>query len=254
MAELGTQLIVGIDIANLKGTAMKDLDFKARFFVLPNQYKEFDKTELLRIRRKEGDLYFALLDTALLGCKGEIKCTMFIKDPEPMYTGGVRNIILTASTGIMIGSYACNHHGMANKCNCMDYDEGVKITFNHMYSIPKPNAALIFYGSIIDQINGFGEITESMLLSPDNNIVSVDASPMGKTSAGTLSAGNKVVVAIPVEYAYNAYKDNGFGGKVQFDETVMGTNGGYEITISGERYRLYGEMLLVNGEMNIYVN
>lgn len=251
MAEVGTGYIIGINIESLRGTEMVNLDFSAKFYVWPDRYVRLNKSEMVCIKQGEKRMYFALVDSSVIG-RGELMCTLELKDKEPMWANQSRPVIINKSTGIFIGG--CGHkRSRPHSCGCEEYDEGYRISYNHVYSIPKADA-YIFYGSIVDQINSFGEITEDMLISPDNNIIQVDASTMGKTSVGQLTAGQKVVVAIPVDYSYKARKDNGFGGKVEFSEQIMGANGGVTTTIGGIKYKLYGEFLAVNGEMFIYVD
>ena len=52
---------------------------------------------------------------------------------------------------------------------------------------------------------------------------------------------------------YKVTKDNGIGGKVPFDEETAGANG-IDITINSVAYKLYGEILLSQGEIFIYVD
>jgi hypothetical protein len=63
-----------------------------------------------------------------------------------------------------------------------------------------------------------------------------------------------VLVLIPSSYNYVATKDNGIGGKVPFDTSIMGCNGEKSVKVDGVTYRIYGEFMTVGGELFIYVD
>ena len=80
---------------------------------------------------------------------------------------------------------------------------------------------------------------------------------MGKTSLGLPSQtteGDYCIVLVPKESGYTVTKDNGIGGKVIFDTDVAGANGDVELTVNNVIYKVYGEMLLAQGQMFIYVD
>ena len=58
---------------------------------------------------------------------------------------------------------------------------------------------------------------------------------------------------MPKAKNYTVTKDNGFGGKMPFDEETAGANG-IDITINTVAYKLYGEILNAQGETFIYVD
>lgn len=118
--------------------------------------------------------------------------------------------------------------------------------------VPEPEV-YILYGNILDSITSFSQITMDMLESSLNHIVKIKPQKLPKTSLGMLQAGSKVLVIIPQEYDYVATKDNGIGGKVPFDESIMGANG-ESITLGNKLYRIYGEFMTVNGELFIYID
>ena len=79
---------------------------------------------------------------------------------------------------------------------------------------------------------------------------------MGKTSMGEAkdtADGDYIIVAVPTSKSYTVTKDNGFGGKVIWDEDTAGANG-LDITINNVACKLYGEMLISQGQMFIYVD
>lgn len=117
---------------------------------------------------------------------------------------------------------------------------------------PEPDI-YILYGNILDEITSFSQITLEMLESSTNHIIKIKPQTLPKTSLGTLQAGSKVVVLIPNGHEYVATKDNGIGGKVPFDESIMGANG-QSINLGNNLYKIYGEFMTVSGEIFIYID
>lgn len=256
MVEVGTGLIIQVMIESCRGTQMRDLDFTCEFYAHSNRKVSIPKNKMIRIASEGGDAYYALVDTACIGA-GELKTRVLIKDQEPKWTGGARPVIIRKTTGEYIGVDANPYRNtyVRNSLMCEhDYESGYHVEYNFVCGIPKAEVAYIFYGKLVDQINSFDEITAEMLVSPDNNIVSVSAEKMGKTVIAGLQPGNKVAVLVPEDSDFIATKDNGIGGKVAFDETVMGANGNKVVSIDGENYRVYGEFMTVSGELFIYVD
>ena len=62
-----------------------------------------------------------------------------------------------------------------------------------------------------------------------------------------------IVVLVPTAKNYTVTKDNGIGGKVIFDEETAGANG-IELSVNTVSYKLYGEMLLSQAEIFVYVD
>ena len=252
MSELGTGYIVQINIDSYRNTPMRDLNFSLEFYVQPNRRIYFSKQELVCIEKEEENLYFALIDSRLLN-QGDLWCNVKIVDPEPQWiSANARPVVIKRYTGINIGTPTSSTS--ASRAVMKEWDQGYKIDFNIVWGLPKADVAYIFYGKFIDQIQSFDDLTPDMLLSPDNHIISVSAGKMGKTPISNLSAGNKVLVLIPSDYDLVATKDNGIGGKVPFDTTIMGCNGEKSITVDSTPYKIYGEFMTVSGELFIYVD
>lgn len=250
MKRLGTGQMIQVAIDSHRDQTMQDLDFSLEFYVHINRRKLVSKSELIRIDKTDGtSLFYVLLDTRTLGA-GPLMCNVNILDPEPRWKGGKRPVLIKRSTGIAVGEGACNESHSIQK----EWIEGYKIDFNVVWSIPKPEIAYIFYGKFVDQISNFDELTADMLLSPENKIISVTAGKMGKTPISNIVAGNKVLVLTPSEYGYVATKDNGIGGKVPFDTSIMGCNGEKQLVVDGSTYDIYGEFMTVSGELFIYVD
>lgn len=245
----GTGYLVQVEIESHRGQSMKDFDFSLDFYVHANRRIKFTKNQLVRIERDGGTEYYAMLDSRRLGT-GRLMCNVSISDPESRWAGGRRPVLLRRDTGKVIGSDMCS----ASNAVQGQWAEGYRVHFNFVWSIPKPEVAYIFYGKFIDQITSFDELTPDMLLSPENTIVSVSAGKMGKTPVSGIVPGDKVLVLIPEDYGYVATKDNGLGGKVPFDTSIMGCNGEKRIAVDDTVYKIYGEFMTVGGELFIYVD
>ena len=127
-----------------------------------------------------------------------------------------------------------------------------------------PQVDYMYYGRLsaadlnVPPIIQYSDITEEHILKgvSDGVLTKIEASTLGKTSMGletTTTEGDYVVVAVPKSKGYTVTKDNGIGGKMIFDEETAGTNG-IDITINGIEYTLWGEILLTQGELFIYID
>ena len=123
-----------------------------------------------------------------------------------------------------------------------------------------PTTTYMYYGRIsAEERKGaklsYSDITESMIKT-SAAMKEYTCSTRGKTSMGketTTKAYDYIVVAVPASSNYNVTQDNGFGKKVPFREEYQGANG-IPITINGEDYKLYGEIILTQGEKFIYID
>ena len=119
----------------------------------------------------------------------------------------------------------------------------------------------IIYGRIpIAGVGGhvipYSSITEDMIKNC-SQLVHGEVKTMGKTSLGLASntaEGDYCIVLVPKESGYTVTKDNGIGGKVIFSTEVAGANGDVELTVNNVVYKVYGEILLSQGQMYIYVD
>lgn len=246
----GTGKMIQVSIDSHRDQSMQDMEFSLEFYVYENRRQAVSKQNLIRIDRNDGtSMFFAMLDTRTLGT-GVLMCNIRISDPEARWKGGKRPVFIRRNTGCGVGGAADIPHYSIQK----SWEEGYKIDFNTVWSIPKAEVAYIFYGHLVNQITSYSDITQEMLVSPENHIVSVSSGKMGKTSCGVMEEGDKVVVLIPVDTSYEATKDNGFGGQMPFNTQLLGSNGENLVTIDGVQYRAYGEMMTTEGEMFVYVN
>ena len=116
----------------------------------------------------------------------------------------------------------------------------------------------MWYGRLkLSEVGGsliqYSSITADMIKN-SSNLIKKSPSTLGKTSLGLESStetGDYIVVVVPPEYTVK--KDNGFGDKVIFNEDDAGANG-INITIDGNEYKLFGEILLAPAEIFIYID
>lgn len=119
----------------------------------------------------------------------------------------------------------------------------------------------IIYGRIpIAGVGGsvipYSSITEDMIKNC-SQLVHGEVKTMGKTSLGLpddTAEGDYCIVLVPKESGYTVTKDNGIGGKVIFATDVAGANGDVELTVNNVVYKVYGEMLLAQAQIFIYVD
>lgn len=246
----GTGKMIQVSIDSHRDQSMQDMEFSLEFYVHANRRVAVSKDGLIRIDRNDGtSMFFVMLDTRTLGT-GLLMCNVRISDPEARWKNGKRPVYIQRNTGCGVGGAADAPRHSIQK----DWEEGYKIDFNTVWAIPKAEVAYIFYGHLVNQLTSYADITQEMLVSPENHIISVSSGKMGKTSCGVMEEGDKVVVLIPVDTDYEATKDNGFGGQMPFNTQLLGSNGENVVTIDGIQYRAYGEMMTTEGEMFVYVN
>ena len=134
------------------------------------------------------------------------------------------------------------------------------------FGIPtkEPTAVEYMYYSrlSIEDVGGrvipYNNITENMILKgvTDGKLTKSAPHTLKKESLGlasTTSMGDYQIVIVPTSNNYTVTKDNGLGGKTIFDEETSGANG-IDIVINTIACKLYGEILIAQGEKFIYVD
>lgn len=119
----------------------------------------------------------------------------------------------------------------------------------------------IYYGRLsIAEVGGrviqYDAITEEMIKN-GANITKMAPQTLEKTSLGkqsTTAEGDYAIIVVPKNEGYVVTQDNGIGGKVIFNKEVAGTNGEFTLTIDGNEYVLYGEILISPIEKFIYID
>jgi hypothetical protein len=98
----------------------------------------------------------------------------------------------------------------------------------------------------------YKDITVEMI--QEHGIVEeAEVAVMDKTSLGFMPTGALSIVAIPADSNLVATKDDGFGGKIPFNEEILGVNG-MSIDFNGTSYKVFGELLLADSELFFYVD
>ena len=121
----------------------------------------------------------------------------------------------------------------------------------------------MYYGRLsIEDVGGrvipYNNITENMILKgvTDGKLTKSAPHTLKKESLGlasTTSMGDYQIVIVPASKNYTVTKDNGLGGKATFNEETSGANG-IDIIINTIACKLYGEILISQGETFIYVD
>lgn len=241
MIEPGCIIVLQVVIDNEKNLSMNDLNFALDFYVERERTVHYDKDDLIKVVDKEDSAYYAIINTNVVG-RGRLLCKATI---EEEWQGHRKKVILTEYTGVSSGEYSRPADSA--------YSGGYRLRFSTDKILKPTTGAYIFYGAVLNDITSFYEITPQMLLAPGNTITKTETETLGKTGI-TIEAGNKVVVLLPEDSSLRATKDDGIGGKVPFDTSIMGANGEIIIEIEEQKYRLYGELLTVGGTLYIYVN
>ena len=121
----------------------------------------------------------------------------------------------------------------------------------------------MYYGRLpIADVGGkviqYNAITEAMILkgAADGKLTKSAPSTLGKTSLGKYSqtsVGDYQIIVVPTDKNYTVTKDNGLGGKGIFDEDTSGANG-IDIIVNTIPCKIYGEILVAQGETFIYID
>lgn len=125
-----------------------------------------------------------------------------------------------------------------------------------------PEEIQMYYGfiphSVTGTISSFNEITLEMIQNENSMMVASNPVSKDQVSLGFVPEGCYMVVAVPALSNLVVTKDNGVGGKVEFNVTEAPGANGLEKTyvVNGEEvvYKLYGELALVSGERFIYID
>jgi hypothetical protein len=111
------------------------------------------------------------------------------------------------------------------------------------YGVMDPNEVGVVYS--------YEEITKDML-DKSTGIKSTRPGERKCLSIGYVDEGMYIVVAVPAIYTFGITKDDGFGGRTEFDESIIGANG-IDVEFDGDDYRLYGEFVIVDGYRTIFI-
>ena len=123
-----------------------------------------------------------------------------------------------------------------------------------MFVVPEYDVMAQMYYGILNPaeaggISSFRDITFEMI----NNDNFISTKPGERDiPLGNVKQGDMIVIAIPVIFDLVASKDDGFGGDMPFDESVLGANG-IDVVLNGQDYMLFGEFAVVEGHRGISI-
>lgn len=219
----------------LKIEGVKDA-LSIEFYIERDKSIKIYKEDLIKVFRGNDVEYYAPVDTNRLG-RGHLMARVEFADKEIMYPEGIRPVVVSGFTGYTI---PCMGEGNTISCG------GYTVSFEKVNDIPKNEGTKIYVGSVKKWVIGYEYITEDMIKNLAQREVKSfqDVLPV--------EAGDRFVIAIPKDWDLEAYKDNGFGGKVPFSTTIMGANG-MELKINDISYKIYGEFITVGGNIKIYI-
>ena len=123
---------------------------------------------------------------------------------------------------------------------------------------PTEPTEYMYYGRLtLDEVGGrpinYNQITSTMITT-GANVTKTTPKTMGKTGFGMGNTYDHLIVVVPTSKGYTVTKDNGFGGKVHFDEDLFGSSNGIPININGVDYLLYGEAMTAAGQLFFYID
>ena len=123
---------------------------------------------------------------------------------------------------------------------------------------PSDPTEYMYYGRLtLDEVGGrpinYNQITSTMITT-GANVTKTTPKTMGKTGFGVGNTYDHLIVVVPASKKYTVTKDNGFGGKMPFDEDLFGSSNGISININGVDYLLYGEAMTVSGQLFFYID
>ena len=241
MANKGTVYIRRVIIENKDGVSMDDMDFSLDFFIHTSRKIRFKKDDLIHIVHGGESMYFAPLDSSLLGT-GVVNCKLTVYSPERMFLSGKRTISITRVVGLVIG-VNCSDNDAEFGC----FEEGYRMRFEPYIEIPEQDGADIMYGVLTIPIASYDTITSDMVQGFETSS-NLSHHPI------SFNMGDKVVILVKDGVGQRARKDSGFGDLVDFSTTLCGSTGDVKLLVNGTTYRVYGEMMLISGEIFITVN
>ena len=123
---------------------------------------------------------------------------------------------------------------------------------------PTEPTEYMYYGRLtLDEVGGrpinYNQITSTMITT-GANVTKTTPKTMGKTGFGVGNTYDHLIVVVPASKGYTVTKDNGFGGKVPFDEDLFGSSNGIPMNINGVNYLLYGEAMTAAGQLFFYID
>ena len=250
MSKVGTTYLIKVQVDGWGGQCTRDLDFDLSFFVYRNRRIELAKGQLVHVERGGQDLYYAAVDSRLMG-EGAMKVAVTIHQQVNSEQVAVRDVVLEAQTAIRIGRDSNNYTCCEEVC--VMREQGYTVILSAVSDIPASDVVYAYYAVVKAEIASLAELTEAMLDEAGMHALSIDGLTKNRISFGALTAGDKALVLIPSDSGIRALKDDGLGGRAPFDTAILGSNGEQEMAYKGGIYALYGEMVTADGELYFYL-
>lgn len=244
---------IKVDIQAKDNTPMSELGFECEFWIdCAGRKVVISKEDMVEVVRdcRPTEYYAQFYNTELGGVSGWLMCTVAIQQPDPTWDCGFRDVTLEdVFTGIYLGK-KCGRLPRVPRhhiCSGKHWQDGFKVEFSKVDSLPKASWPFIYFGVLRGSFAHFEEVTTCMASALKN----VTEKPDKPIVLG-VRAGETVTVLVPAGMNLHVTKDDGFGGKVEFDEEFFGANG-IPVTMGDDKYLAYGERMTVSGQMVIYI-
>lgn len=266
---IGNGMNIRVNIKSVNGTPMDELLFVLRFrvFGCPEEIT-LHKHQLYTANGK----YYALLNDKYFP-DGWLMCDIEVFEPMAGWPNGMKPATLRCNTNLTIGN--CFDMPYPMDCgmmpNAKGYVNGFKVTFEKVDDLPEvveedeeegdggnggsnnggnggnggstSTKGNVLYG-VVRGLASFGALTDEQVSS----LTKLTSKPSGITNVN-ITEGDTLVVLTQGDVVK---KDDGIGGKVDFDTSIMGANG-EKVSVGGVEYDAYGETFIVSGTTGFYV-
>lgn len=268
---IGNGMNIRVNIKSVNGTPMDELLFvlKFRVFGCPEEIT-LHKHQLYTADGK----YYALLNDKYFP-QGWLMCDIEIFEPMPGWPNGMKPASLRCNTNLAIGNCFDMPYPMEGGMmpNAKGYINGFKVTFTKVDDLPveedsedsgdnngsndgndnndgnggsnggSSTKGNVLYG-VVRGLSGFGSLTDAQV----SGLTKMTSKPGGITNVD-ITEGDTLVVLTQGDVVK---KDDGIGGKVDFDTSIMGANG-EKVSVGGVEYDAYGETFIVSGTTGFYI-
>lgn len=254
---------IKVNIQSKDGTLMKDLGFDCEFWIEGSGRRVvIGKADMADITQlgKATEYYAQMYSSEFGGTRGWLFCTIAIQQPDKNWPSGYRDVTIEkVFTGIYLGQ-CCGRMPRAprNVCYGNQWHDGFKVSFAKVDWLPKGvndeddddgsgnipplEGETIYYG-VVRGVKSFSSLSDEQLSS----LKELPSIPSGGLEV-PVTVGDTLVV---LTGGTKVMKDDGVGGEVPFDTSVMGANGDI-VRYNGANYNVYGETFIVSGTIVIH--
>lgn len=257
---------IKVDIQSKNKTPMSDLNFDCEFYIQGVGRKVvISKADMVGIAQsgKAAEYFAQIYSTEMGNASGWLFCTVAIQQPDENWPCGFRDVTIeNVFTGIYLGQ-PCGRIPRVPRgvCNGNQWHDGFKVSFEKVDYLPKGDKVEedtnggnedngnettgieVLYG-VIRGLSSFESITDAQIA----NFTKL-AKKQSEAVNVSVTEGDTLVV---LAKGCTINKDDGIGGKVSFDTSIMGANGD-SVTVNGVSYNAYGETFIVSGNVGFYI-